>query len=528
MEKPTFKKLCFMYLQQLTNFPYIEKDFDAITDYQLLCKIVDYLNEVISNNNKQNEVITSLYNAFVEIKDYVDNYFKNLDVQEEVDNKLDEMAASGELADIIAQYLRVASVLGYDTKASLKSADNLVNGSITRTLGESTYNDGKGSYYKIRTVTSSDVIDDNNILALANYPTLIAEKIIDYYLNSVYDNLSNSINLINGNDTIFLGDSYAAGTTFESGSVQYLTSWCEYLRQIMGLTTGHYYIYAQGNAGFAKIGNNSMNFQMTLSSHLNDITDKNSIKNIIVCAGYNDWDQETSLIYQRIGEFISFCKTNFPNAQVYLGMIGGDSRDSSAGRQAREQLITRVLNAYNRCADFGGVYLTGVENFTHNFYQFNEQGNHPNEAGYRYVASMIYNAWKNGSCTMYEPLSSVSLTSNFKSTLNMQSIINNDVKTLFVDDFFADNINLSNITDTIELVPANTNNKVVKCTIDGKLQIPVDIYIYTGSAEKHAPGEIEVHQDGSIKLRSTLFAFEHYVQNLVVWATTSTHSILMS
>ena len=189
MEKPTFKKICFMYLQQLTNFPYIEKDFDAISDYQLLCKVVDYLNEVISNNNKQNEVITSLYNAFVELKDYVDNYFKNLDVQEEIDNKLDKMAASGELADIIAQYLRVASVLGYDTKASLKSADNLVNGSITRTLGESTYNDGKGSYYKIRTITSSDVIDDNNILALANFPTLIAEKLPDYRMNQVEEEI---------------------------------------------------------------------------------------------------------------------------------------------------------------------------------------------------------------------------------------------------------------------------------------------------------------------------------------------------
>ena len=180
-----FKQLVLMNLQALTNFPYIEKDFDAVTDYQLLCLVVDHLNEVIKNSNEviknsneQNTVIQNLYNAFVTLKDYVDNYFDNLDIQEEIDNKLDEMAKSGELSDIIAQYLEVASVLAFDTKASLKSADNLVNGSITRTLGDVTYNDGKGSYYKIRTITSSDVIDDNNILALANFPTLIAEKII--------------------------------------------------------------------------------------------------------------------------------------------------------------------------------------------------------------------------------------------------------------------------------------------------------------------------------------------------------------
>ena len=28
----------------LQNFPFIEADFDAITNYQLLCKIVEYLN----------------------------------------------------------------------------------------------------------------------------------------------------------------------------------------------------------------------------------------------------------------------------------------------------------------------------------------------------------------------------------------------------------------------------------------------------------------------------------------------------
>lgn len=101
MEKPTFKKVCLMHLQQLTNFPYIEKDFDAVTDYELLCLVVDHLNEVIKNSNEQNTAIQNLYNAFVALKDYVDNYFENLDVQEEIDSKLDEMAKDGTLAKII-------------------------------------------------------------------------------------------------------------------------------------------------------------------------------------------------------------------------------------------------------------------------------------------------------------------------------------------------------------------------------------------------------------------------------------------
>ena len=105
MNKPTFKEICLMHIQQLTNFPYIEKDFDALTDYGLLCKVVEKLNEVITNTNQQDEYIVSLYNAFIEIKNYVESYFDNLDVQDEINNKLDEMVEDGTFESIIDDYL---------------------------------------------------------------------------------------------------------------------------------------------------------------------------------------------------------------------------------------------------------------------------------------------------------------------------------------------------------------------------------------------------------------------------------------
>ena len=85
----------------LQNFPFIEDDFDAITNYQLLCKVVEYLKNVINNENVLEENMTSLYNSFTELKTYVDNYFDNLDVQEEINNKLDEMATDGTLGNIL-------------------------------------------------------------------------------------------------------------------------------------------------------------------------------------------------------------------------------------------------------------------------------------------------------------------------------------------------------------------------------------------------------------------------------------------
>ena len=88
----------------LQNFPFIEEDFDAITNYQLLCKVVEYLKNVIANELIIEENITNLYNSFTELKNYVDNYFTNLDVQEEINNKLDEMVEDGTLEEIIKKY----------------------------------------------------------------------------------------------------------------------------------------------------------------------------------------------------------------------------------------------------------------------------------------------------------------------------------------------------------------------------------------------------------------------------------------
>ena len=150
----------------LQNFPFIEEDFDAITNYQLLCKIVEYLNSTIKKTNDLGIQVEKLT-----------NWFNNLDVQDEIDNKLDEMAESGQLTDIIAQYLQLAGVLAFNNVNDMKNATNLVNGSIVKTLGFYSYNDGGGAFYKIRTMTNQDIINNIDIFAITNSNDLIAELI---------------------------------------------------------------------------------------------------------------------------------------------------------------------------------------------------------------------------------------------------------------------------------------------------------------------------------------------------------------
>lgn len=162
----------------LENFPLLTDDFDAMTYYGALCKIVDYMKKLIDNETSLENNMTALYDAYNQLQDYVNHYFDNLDIQEEINNKLDEMAEQGVLADIIAQYIQLQGILAYNSVADMKVATNLVDGSFAETYGYYSYGDGGSAKYKIRQVTNQDVEDDAFIIAL-NDTNLVAELIVD-------------------------------------------------------------------------------------------------------------------------------------------------------------------------------------------------------------------------------------------------------------------------------------------------------------------------------------------------------------
>lgn len=74
---------------------------DSLSYYELLCKVTDKLNEVINNQNILTDTVIDLTSKFNQLKDYVNNYFMNLDVQEEINNKLDEMVKDGTLNELL-------------------------------------------------------------------------------------------------------------------------------------------------------------------------------------------------------------------------------------------------------------------------------------------------------------------------------------------------------------------------------------------------------------------------------------------
>lgn len=346
-----------------------------------------YLEQITWFCNYLQKTVIPVVNNNAQAVEELQNIINNIDLQDEVDTKLDEMAESGQLTDIIAQYLEVASVLGFNTKASLKSADNLINGSITRTLGENTYNDGKGAYYKIRTITSSDVIDDNNILALANFPTLIAEKIADYRMNQAEANINSintSLNHIINKKFIIIGDSYAEGYT-PDGNV---TGWSELLKNLLGLNSSNCTIIHRGGCGFTPTNN-------TYTDLINTLANDNEVTDIIVAGGYNDRNANYESILAGSLTFKTACNTKFPNATIYLGFIGfSNTNERYSFNKCRHYYVNIAgIHKYN--------YLNNAEySLKDTFHFFSSDNFHPNQYGQNKIASSIYEAYKTGSATV--------------------------------------------------------------------------------------------------------------------------------
>lgn len=103
MNKFNFNKLTPFKWFVLENFPFIEADFDALTEWQLFCKLGKEINKIINSENTLGTQMENVTNAFIDLQNYINNYFDNLDVQEEINTKLNEMVADGTLAEIINQ-----------------------------------------------------------------------------------------------------------------------------------------------------------------------------------------------------------------------------------------------------------------------------------------------------------------------------------------------------------------------------------------------------------------------------------------
>ena len=135
---------------------------NSLSYYEALGALAKSLQDTVDVVNN-NGTVTEEYIQFTkDMKEYMDHYFDNLDVQAEINNKLDQMAASGELGELIGAYvLPIQQAYEARVDAKINQQDNAI--SVINTKVEAATS---GSPIPVSDI--SDMTDEDRIYVLVS------------------------------------------------------------------------------------------------------------------------------------------------------------------------------------------------------------------------------------------------------------------------------------------------------------------------------------------------------------------------
>lgn len=202
-----------------------------------------------------------------------------------------------------------------------------------------------------------------------------------------------------GKNYLFIGDSYLEGYSAD-GDVK---SWGEHLQDIMNLTYNSVIAY-RGGVGFIPydFGSGDIGFEsLALGA---SVPDPNTITHIVVCGGYNDAVRSGSVgangILTRIQSFVSNVSAKYPNANIYIGMIGYRNNDDTILSSIRGAGLFAYQTGNRYGANDKVRYLNNVE-WILTATDMSSDGYHPNADGQFKLGIAIKNAIITGSAPIY-------------------------------------------------------------------------------------------------------------------------------
>lgn len=261
---------------------------DSLSYYELLCKVVNYLNDVISNVDGLHTDVEDLLTAYNELQEYVNNYFSDLNVQTQIDNKLDKMAQDGTLANIINDEIF-----------------NQINSDISVLKS------------KVATIETDITNIDTDIT-----------------------NIENKLNTPPDKKFIFIGDSYNAS--------EHHGGWGSKVITYLNLTPG-VNVWNTGRSG-ASFGDTSGNsFYNAIYSVTQTLSEaqRNSITDIIIEGDINDWASAKADIQAGVSQCLSYIKTNYPFALTTIILCGWSYENDTIRAGAISAYNAVVQSAHN-------------------------------------------------------------------------------------------------------------------------------------------------------------------------------------
>lgn len=264
-----------------------------------------------------------------------------------------------------------------------------------------------GTYDVTQIYEALDVVDNGlGTSYIAKIPTPAGTPLTDTTHWAIYGassgaviNLQNQIDLLRTDVNvlqaiahkrfILIGDSYANGHQATPAD-----GWFQIFKNSFNLVAGQ--VYSAGEGGYGFIGNDvTKTFLNAIISLESAVTDPDTITDIVVCGGYNDFGKAVSDIQSAISSFITYCDVHYPNAIIHIGMIGYNAQQLDSVRR----YIPQTIKAY-----YAGNYgtrvqiLNDVEYALRGAYGFMHSDTiHPSVSGYHALGKAIVSAFLGGS-----------------------------------------------------------------------------------------------------------------------------------
>ena len=194
---------------------------------------------------------------------------------------------------------------------------------------------------------------------------------------------------LSGRKFILVGDSWAAGLTYNSNTASRGPSFYDVLINSLGLVENNtYYRTNQDGCGF--VDNDPHTFLELLQAV--NVADPAEITDIYVTGGLNDRPYTATQIENAISAFVTYAKSNYPNAKVSIGCTGiGTGVFADMGK---------VIGAYKNCVKYGAAYMDGIESYI--FGRTIRYDNiHGTTEGYATIGEGLINYTLTGACGTY-------------------------------------------------------------------------------------------------------------------------------
>lgn len=174
--------------------------------------------------------------------------------------------------------------------------------------------------------------------------------------------------------------------------------WPALLAKFLGIKSTDYIIIAHDGDAFATDQGTQDKFVTTLQNNAYRVSDPQSVTDIIICGGRNDYRQYQTAIENGMEEYNSKAKELFPNAKISVGFIGWDLNTTEIDNNKELYLSYGCSTYIKKAHSLGWNYLNGVEYIMHYSPYFQSDGKHPNSDGSKAIAEGIAAAYKTGFC----------------------------------------------------------------------------------------------------------------------------------